>query len=77
MTNMASKVGISKSSMHCLIHEDLKKCWSKEMWPPCSPDLNPLRFFRLGILESKACAKKHKNIETLKNFLVREWKKLP
>ena len=38
----------------------------------------PLRFFFVwGILESKAYAKKHKNIETLKNFLVREWEKLP
>ena len=47
------------------------------MWLPCSPDLNPLDFSIWGILESKACAKKHKNIKTLKNFLVREWEKLP
>ena len=76
MKKITSEVGISNSSMHRLIHKDLKKFWSKEMWPPCSPDLNSLDFSVWRILESKLCAKKRKNIETLKNSLGREWEKL-
>ena len=31
--------------------------WSKEMWPPASPDLNPLDFNTWSILVAEACAK--------------------
>ena len=30
--------------------------WTKEMWPPSSPDLNPMGFSVWNILESKACS---------------------
>ena len=39
---------------------------STEEWPASSPDLNPMDFCIWSILESRVCAKPHKNIESLK-----------
>ena len=33
------------------------------MWPPASPDLNPLDFNIWSILEAEACAKTHDTVE--------------
>uniref|UniRef100_A0A914DHK1 Uncharacterized protein n=1 Tax=Acrobeloides nanus TaxID=290746 RepID=A0A914DHK1_9BILA len=38
-------------------------------WPPNSPDLNPLDYAVWSILEQKACAKPHSNVESLKRAL--------
>ena len=38
-------------------------------WPPNSPDLNPLDYSVWSILEEKACAKPHMNVESLKRAL--------
>jgi len=51
--------------------------WRKELWPPSSPDLNPLDFCVWSILEKEACATAHDNTETLKKSLEREWAKIP
>ena len=40
--------------------------WSKEMWPPCSPDLNPMDFSVWSILKSKASRKIHHAVDDLK-----------
>ena len=50
---------------------------SKEEWPPSSPDLNPMDYSVWSILEEKACAKSHLNIDSLKASLQREWLKIP
>ena len=39
--------------------------WPKELWPPSSPDLNPMDFAIWSILESKACSSNHRSIESL------------
>lgn len=49
---------------------------SKEEWPPYSPDLNPMDYSVWSILEARACAKPHKNLESLKQALLREWDKI-
>ena len=41
--------------------KNINKFWAKDMWPPCSPDLNPLDFFVWAYLEKSACSKKHRN----------------
>ena len=51
--------------------------WSKEMWPPCSPDLNPMDFSVWSILESKACKKIHHTVDDLKRSLRRAWNEIP
>ena len=40
--------------------------WSKEMWPPCSLELNPMDFSVWSILESKTCKKIHHTVDDLK-----------
>lgn len=42
-------------------------------WPPYSPDLNPMDYSVWSILETKACAKRHQSLESLKQSLQREW----
>lgn len=44
-----------------------------ELWPSSSPDLNPLDYCVWGILQARACAKKHTSLESLKMYLNREW----
>ena len=51
--------------------------WSKKMWLPASPDLNPLDFNIWSILEAKACAKTHGIIEGVKVSLKKTWAKIP
>ena len=51
--------------------------WRKDLWPPSSPDLNPLDFCLWSILEKEACATVHNNTEALKKSLEREWAKIP
>jgi inhibitor of nuclear factor kappa-B kinase subunit alpha len=50
---------------------------STEEWPPYSPDLNPMDYSVWSILEARACAKPHKNLESLRQSLLREWAKIP
>ncbi len=50
--------------------------WGKEIWPPSSPDLNPLDFSIWGVLEAKACRTSHKNVEDLKKSVKSAWRSL-
>ena len=50
--------------------------WSKEFWPPSTPDLNPMDFEVWSILEHKACATSHKNIDALKHSLEKSCNKI-
>ena len=50
---------------------------SKVEWPPSSPDLNPMDFSLWSILETKACAKSHKSVDSLKKSLLKEWSQIP
>ncbi|KAI6654040.1 hypothetical protein LOD99_2887 [Oopsacas minuta] len=50
---------------------------SKDEWPPSSLDLNPLDYSVWANLESRACAKSHKSLESLKVSLLSEWQKIP
>ena len=46
---------------------------TREEWPPNSPDLNPLDYAVWSIPEEKACAKSHKDVESLKHALIKAW----
>ena len=50
---------------------------SKVEWPPSSPDLNPMDFSLWSILETKACAKSHKSVDSLNKSLLKEWSQIP
>lgn len=44
---------------------------SHEEWPSSSPDLNPLDYAIWQVIEEKACAKFHKNLDSLKHAIVK------
>lgn len=44
-----------------------------ELWPPCSPNLNPIDYGIWGILQAKACARKHTSLESFKKSLQLGW----
>ncbi|KAI6656174.1 hypothetical protein LOD99_1507 [Oopsacas minuta] len=46
------------------LHENISGFLSKEEWPPSSADLNPMDFSIWAILEAKACAKSHNNLDS-------------
>ena len=50
--------------------EHILRFWSKEMWPPCSPNLNPMDFSVWSILYAKACGKIHHSVDDLKQSLL-------
>ena len=47
-----------------------------EDWPPSSPDLNPLDYCIWGVLEARVNAIRHKNLESLRASIRREWDRL-
>jgi hypothetical protein len=49
---------------------------ASEEWPPYSPDLNPMDYSIWSILETRACATPHKNLESLRHALEQEWAKI-
>ena len=53
--------------------DNFKGFWSKELWPPSSPDLNPMDFGVWSLLEQKACVISHKNTDALKRALLKCW----
>lgn len=57
--------------------EHLARFWKWEMWPPSSPDLNPLDYGIWGYVEGKACATSHPSVANLKAAVEREWATMP
>lgn len=49
----------------------------KDLWPPSSPDLNPLDFGLWGILQAKVGSKNYSSVKTLKLALLEAWKAIP
>ncbi len=43
------------------------------MWPPSSPNLNPLDYHVWRIVEDMACLAYHSNVKALKVAVEREW----
>lgn len=55
------------------LEENLPGYWDKNMWPPSSPDLNPLDYSIWSMVEREACATPHRNLEDLKASIVSAW----
>ena len=51
--------------------------WDKSIWPPYSLDLNVMDYSIWSIVESKACAKPHRNVVQLKQSLRKAWASIP
>ena len=50
--------------------------WTKEDWPPNSPDLNPLDYGIWGMLEQEVHRKPPKNLQDLESKIQRAWENL-
>ena len=63
----------SAKTVQAFCKQHFKGFWSKELWPPSSPNLNPMDYSIWSILESKACAMSHTSVDSLKRKLVKCW----
>ncbi len=57
--------------------KNIPEFWNKELWPPCSPDCNPLDYFVWGFLEKEVNRMPHNNAESLKAEITRSMASLP
>ena len=53
--------------------DNLADFWSWTIWPPSSPDLNPMDFATWGAVESKACSSPHPSVDAMKASVELEW----
>ncbi|QQP32478.1 Uncharacterized protein FKW44_024404 [Caligus rogercresseyi] len=51
--------------------------WSKEFWPPSSPDLNPCDYYLWGVLEKDTNKRAHNTVDSLKAASSRQWPTCP
>ena len=56
------------------LKENLPDFWPKDLWPPNSPDLNPLDYSVWWHVESRACGKPHSNVTSLRAAISKVWK---
>ena len=47
--------------------------WRKEMWPPQSPDLNPLDFSIWSVSQERVQGTSHPSMESLKAHIAEAW----
>ena len=55
---------------------DFPRFWSKEMWPPASPDLNPMDFSVCFTLKSNVSCVANTSVDVVKTLLLRKWVKI-
>lgn len=58
------------------LNRNMAEFWSKEMWPPQSPDLNPLDYSVWANVEKDACKTSHTSVAALKRAITNCWKKM-
>lgn len=58
------------------LKDHLVAFFPKDMWPPQSPDLNPLDYSVWATVEKDACSKSHPSISALKKSITRSWNKM-
>ena len=46
--------------------DNFKSFWHNDLWPPCSPYLNPMDFGIWSILEQEACSVNYTSVTDLK-----------
>ncbi|QQP38466.1 Uncharacterized protein FKW44_019040 [Caligus rogercresseyi] len=53
--------------------ENLHYHWSPDLWPPSSPDCNPLDYFFWGMVENKTHKHAHNTLDSLRAAIVEEF----
>jgi len=51
--------------------------WPADLWPPSSPDLNPLDYFWWSVIEKEVNSTPHRNVDSLKAKIVEVWDNYP
>ncbi len=64
------------NSTQKFLESNMAAQWSKMVWPPYSPDINPLDYNIWGILQAKVNAFNHINKSALTHTIRREWNQL-
>ena len=64
-----------KTQDWCL--ENLPYCWSKDVWPPSSPDCNPLDYFVCSVTERDVNRAPHNTKASLITSIMELFKVLP
>lgn len=63
----------SANSTMAVCEELFPGFWGKDVWPPNSPDLNPMDYSVWSILEQKVSATRYATVDALKTALTRAW----
>lgn len=58
------------------LQDNMAEFWGKDMWPPNSPDLNPLDYSIWASIEKEACKKPHSSVSSLKASIRQAWGKM-
>ena len=58
------------------LDQNFPQYWPGDMWPPYSPDCNPLDYNIWGYVESKACATPHQSVKALQQSVDQAWEEL-
>ncbi|QQP49714.1 Uncharacterized protein FKW44_010480 [Caligus rogercresseyi] len=61
------------SEIHAWLLENLPYHWSPDLWPPSSPDCNPLDYFFWGMVENKTNKHAHNTLDSLRAAIVEEF----
>lgn len=56
------------------LEENMASYWPPTVWPPYSPDLNPLDYSIWGVLQTKVQATAHDDVKALKQSIRRQWR---
>ena len=51
------------------LQENVHSFWRRDLWPPYSPDLNPLDYHFWAVAEKMSNSRAHSNVETLKTAI--------
>ena len=51
------------------LSDEMDMVWTKELWPPSSPDLNPLDCYAWGVLEWENNKRAHNSIDSLRDTI--------
>lgn len=63
----------TSASTVAFLKREKEEFWSKEMWPPSSPNLNPLDYSIWARLVTKVNSKRHTSVTNLKKVIKKEW----
>ena len=63
----------SSNRVQHFLQEQIFCFWSRNMWPPFSPDTNPLDYAFWLHIEARACNVRHINITAFRTSVDREW----